>query len=189
MTEARTGTTPETKSSPLAGPCPRKFTPHAFGTALTVARSRPAVWAWLNNPDTFVKGQVWPFRVEFVDGSGEPDGDGRPASGIAPGVLNVHHGPLLHLPGRIGAVDAGEDGLGHHRELLYLYGGYAIAWTLVRPTRLAFWLADDDENDEACVLTVRVESYCKPWIAGFWNAAQSLFWRRFFKWTARAIRA
>ena len=37
------------------------------------------VWAWLNDPATLVEGQLWPYRVEFVDG------------GFEPGVLNVHH--------------------------------------------------------------------------------------------------
>lgn len=171
-------------------PIPPGFIPHVYDTTLPVPRPRPAVWAWLNNPDTFVKGQLWPYRVEFLPNSGDPDDQGNATSGFAKGVLNIHHGPFLHLPGRIGEVDPGTDGQGHHRDLIYTYGAYAIAWTAVRPTRLAFWLTDPDDPSKthtACNLRVRVEAHCKPRIAAFWNASQNLFWKRFFKWTARAI--
>jgi hypothetical protein len=40
----------------------------SFATPFVVER----VWEWLNDPATFAEGQVWPFRVEFVDGGFEP---------------------------------------------------------------------------------------------------------------------
>jgi hypothetical protein len=68
---------------------PEGFVEHAFQKTFFVGHPVGRVWAWLNDPATFVEGQVWPFRVEFVDG------------GFEPGVLNVHHGPFLNVAGAI----------------------------------------------------------------------------------------
>jgi len=70
---------------------PGGFVAHAYRKAFFVGHPVGLVWGWLNDPATFVEGQVWPFGVEFVDG------------GFEPGVLNVHHGPFLNAAGAIGA--------------------------------------------------------------------------------------
>jgi hypothetical protein len=63
------------------------------------------VWRWLNDPASFVEGQIWRFRVEFVDG------------GFEPGVLNVHHGPSLSGAGVIGEVREPRPDLPPYRDL------------------------------------------------------------------------
>ena len=72
---------------------PPDFVEQAYRRSFVVPFSATEVWEWLNDVATFTEGQVWPFRVEFVDG------------GFEPGVLNVHHGPFLNVAGVIGAVE------------------------------------------------------------------------------------
>ena len=69
---------------------PSGFVTHAYRRSFAVPFEIGRVWGWLNDPATFSEGQVWPFRVEFVEG------------GFEPGVLNAHHGPLLNVAGVIG---------------------------------------------------------------------------------------
>ena len=69
---------------------PPGFVNHVYRKSFTTPHRISQVWTWLNDPATFTEGQVWPYRVEFVDG------------GFEPGVLNVHHGPLINFAGAIG---------------------------------------------------------------------------------------
>ena len=93
---------------------PEGFVEHAYSKTFYVGHPVGRVWAWLNDPATFVEGPVWPFRVEFVDG------------GFEPGVLNVHHGPFLNAAGAIGEV-RGPGERPAYRDLKYFYGSYAIS--------------------------------------------------------------
>ena len=99
---------------------PPGFVDHVHRYGFSTPHPPGRVWAWLNDPATFTEGQIWPFRVEFVDG------------GFEPGVLNAHHGPFLNLAGAIGEVQGFERGVAH-RDLKYFYGSYAISPRLVRP--------------------------------------------------------
>ena len=47
---------------------PSGFVPHVYRRSFAVPFEIRRVWEWLNDPATFVEGQIWPFRVEFVDG-------------------------------------------------------------------------------------------------------------------------
>jgi len=139
------------------------LTPHRIGR----------VWAWLNDPATFVDGQVWPYRVEFVDG------------GFEPGVLNVHHGPFLNVAGVIGEVRGPEAGDTAYRDLPYFYGSYAISPRLVRPTRLQFW-AESAAGGTA--VTLQLDSLVRRPFARPWGVAQGIFWSRFPRWMDSALR-
>ena len=50
---------------------PDGFVPRVYRKTFSVPHEIERVWGWLNDPATFVEGQVWPFRVEFVDGGFE----------------------------------------------------------------------------------------------------------------------
>lgn len=163
---------------------PPPFVPHVFEATITLPIPRAKVWAWLNTPETFTKGQVFPFRVEFVPNTGDHGG-----SGFEPGVQNIHHGPFLAVAGEIGEIDPGPDNLGRYRDLQYYYGSYAISLRLIRPTRLQFWLEDTSSQTGPAPntsMTVRIDSHVKPTVRGLWNWANGIFWKRFFRWTARA---
>ncbi len=163
---------------------PPHFAPHAFEATWTIDAPRSAVWAWLNDPATFTQ-QVWPYRVEFVPGSG----DGG-ASGFAPGVLNVHHGPFLHVPGTLGEIDDGPDGAGRYRDLHYHYGAFVLTMRWIRPTRLQFWIAETDAGTpDACTLRVRLDSVVRPWIVRPWTVAQRVFWSTFPRSARRGARS
>ncbi len=154
---------------------PAFLTPHAFEKTFTVSAPREAVWAWLEDPDTFVKGQVWPFRVEFV--SADP---GVPP-GFHVGGLNIHHGPLMSFTGILTEIREGE-----YRDLQYLYGSYVGSLRWIRPTRLEFWVEDAEAGGTR--VRLRVGSDVRPGLASLWTRAQELFWARFPRWMARSLR-
>ncbi|MEL6795843.1 MAG: hypothetical protein AAFO89_03375 [Planctomycetota bacterium] len=152
---------------------------HAFEREWLVAASRRSTWRWLNDPETFTR-QIWPYKVEFLEGSGEGG-----ASGFAPGVLNAHHGPLLNAAGVITCVDHGEDGDGRYRELLYFYGSFVLGMRCVRPRRLAFWIRD---RGEGCAVKVRLESSVSPIMHAPWSVLNRAFWLSFPGWMRSGAR-
>ncbi|MEQ8769212.1 MAG: hypothetical protein RIB60_01745 [Phycisphaerales bacterium] len=124
---------------------------------------------------------MWPYRVEFVDGTGI-DGGG----GFEPGVLNIHHGPFLHCAGVISEVDDGPDGLGAFRDLQYFYGAFILSPRLIRPRRLRFWV--EDSGDRACALRLQIDCDVKPWVHRLWTRAQTVFWGSFMRSAERHVR-
>ena len=154
---------------------PAGFTGHAYSKTFQTPHPIERVWSWLNDPATFIEGQVWPYRVEFVDG------------GFEPGVLNVHHGPFLNVAGAIGEVsgpdEAGVDGVAY-RDLQYFYGSYALTPRLVRPTRLQFWASRADGGTK---VEVRLDSLVRRSFLRPWDLSQRVFWSRFPRWMNSAL--
>lgn len=146
---------------------PPNFIPHAFEKEFVTGHPIDEVWGWLCDPATFTEGQVWPFRVEFVGG------------GFKPGVLNVHHGPLMNFAGVICEVRENE-----YRDLKYFYGSYALSHRFARPTRLQFWVREVENGTE---VKLRVASLVRRRFYGLWDAGQDIFWRRFPKWMEAAL--
>lgn len=133
------------------------------------------VWAWLDDPATFVDGQVWPFAVEFH----HPPG----THAFRPGVRNDHHGPLLSLPAVVGAVRPPA-----HRELIYLYGGYVGSTRLLRPSRLLFDLASSPDQRRTR-LTVTCEAAVRTPVLALWRAGNRWFWPRLGRWCDASLSA
>jgi hypothetical protein len=145
-----------------------------------VPHPRSAVWAWLDDPATFVDGQIWPYRVEFVRTDRDRDAAGALLPAFTPGVRNSHHGPLLSLPAIVGEVRPDT-----HRELIYLYGAYVGSHGLARPSRLVFDL--EDAPGATTVVTVTTESLVRRWFAPAWRTGNRVFWDRFGGWATAAI--
>jgi len=155
---------------------PEGFVLYPFRKSFVAPFGVEAVWRWLNDPATFVESQVWPFRVEFVDG------------GFEPGVLNVHHGPGLNAAGVIGEVrkPAPENGGVGFRDLKYFYGSYAVSPRLFRPTRLRFW-AEASPDGAGTLVTLRLDALVRGPFAGIWGFSQRAFWARFPRWMEREL--
>ena len=151
---------------------PPGFVVHVYRKSFTTPHPRKQVWAWLNDPATFTEGQVWPYRVEFVDG------------GFEPGVLNVHHGPLINFAGAIGEVRSPAEGTIAYRDLKYFYGSYAISPRLARPTRLQFWA---EESEGGTLVTVQLDSLVWRPFVRLWDLSQRIFWSRFPRWMGSAL--
>lgn len=117
-----------------------------------------AVWKRLQRRETFTKGQIFPYQVEFVADSQEGE--------FLPGELNMHHGPLLSVHGVIGEVTA------NYRDLRYFYGSYVLSLRLVRPVQLEFIR---NENR----LRLRLRSYVRPWFIPFWRLGNFFLWSSF----------
>ena len=156
---------------------PSGFVTHAYRRSFAAPFEIGRVWGWLNDPATFSEGQVWPFRVEFVEG------------GFEPGVLNVHHGPLLNVAGVIGEVRDPRPDIPAYRDLKYFYGSYAISPRLVRPTRLQFWAGMTDFEDGGTLVTLRLDSLVRCPFVPLWEHSQRLFWSRFPVWMKKELSA
>jgi hypothetical protein len=126
------------------------------------------VWGWLDDPATFVDGQVWPFAVEFH----HPPG----THAFRPGVRNDHHGPWLSLPAVVGAVRPPA-----HRELVYLYGAHVVSTRLLRPSRLLFDL-ESSPDQRRTRLTVTCEAAVRTPMLAVWRAGNRWFWPRLGRW-------
>lgn len=151
---------------------PDGFVHDVVQSHVVVARPVERVWAWLDDPATFVDGQVWPYAVEFHH---PPH-----TAAFRPGVRNDHHGPGLHLPAVVGAVHPPR-----HRELVYLYGAYVASPRLVRPVRLAFDLQTDPAGGRTRI-TVTAEAVVRTPLVAAWRVGNGVFWRRFGRWCAAA---
>jgi hypothetical protein len=144
---------------------PKNFRFHSFKLQFFVNSESSKPWNWLNNPDTFIKGQLFPYKVEFVSD------DNSLTAEFRKGVFNNHHGPLLNLPAIVQEVIPS-----HYRDMHYLYGSYFISLRLIRPARLQFWV---EQQNQKTSITVQLDSYVGPFVEFTWNAFQSLFWRLF----------
>ena len=123
-------------------------------------------------PETFQDGQLWPWRVEFID---TPLDNGTVARGFDVGTLNAHHGPFMNFCGIIAAVEESDELCS--RRLDYSYGAYAIGFRFIRPVSLEIICRKQSET--VTNVTVQIDSYVRPWLARPWTLAQTLFWRGF----------
>ncbi|MEM9034729.1 MAG: hypothetical protein AAGD18_09085 [Actinomycetota bacterium] len=164
----------------LVAPSPDTPPPGFVETILdihwNIDRPRANVWAWLCDPATFVDGQVWPYRVEFLDDSGG-------LGGFRTGCYNAHLGPGMCFAGVIGEIRDGE-----YRDLQYSYGSYALTHRLFRPTRLQFW-AEDADDGGGTVLRCRIDAHVRTRAVGLWERAVRLFFGRFGRWCEQAVAA
>ena len=156
---------------------PSGFVPHAYRCSFAVPFGVERVWRWLNDPATFVEGQIWPFRVEFLDG------------GFEPGVLNIHHGPFLNVAGVIGEVRDPRPGILAYRDLKYFYGSYAISPRLVRPTRLQFWAEAGNAEVGDTPITLQLDSLVRRPFVPLWERSQRIFWSKFPVWIEKELSA
>ncbi len=116
------------------------------------------VFANLQKRETFVKGQIPPYKVEFD--SPIQSGD------FETGELNIHHGPLLSVHGVIGEITD------HYRDLKYFYGSYILSFRLVRPVRLEFFKEKDG-------IRLKITCLIKPWFKKPWEILNDIFWKFF----------
>ena len=166
----------ETVADHVPQGAPPKFIEHTHAFEFVHAAPRERVWAWLNDPGTFTR-QVWPYRVEFVNG------------GFEEGALNAHHGPFLNVSGMMTEVDDGPDGKGRRRELRYCYGSNVISLRFIRPTALIFEVEDAEiDGKPATRIKGRLDSLVTPWMRGPWSLIQKTFWPSFRFWIRREVK-
>ena len=117
-----------------------------------------SAWKKLQRRETFTKGQLFPYRVEFAANSQEGE--------FLPGELNIHHGPLLSVHGAVGEVTDS------YRSLEYFYGSYVLSFRLVRPVRLEFFR-------EGSGLKLKLKVYVRPWFRPVWRLCNFILWSGF----------
>lgn len=116
------------------------------------------IWNKLQLRETFCKGQIPPFRVEFESGKDEGE--------FYTGEKNIHHGPLLSVHGEIGEINSS------YRDLKYYYGSYILSFRLFRPQRLEFF---KENNGIKLKITTQVHKNFL-WL---WIGINNLFWKFF----------
>lgn len=114
-----------------------------------------SIWEKLQRRETFTKGQLFPYRVEFA----APSQSGE----FSAGELNIHHGPLLSVHGAVGEVSSS------YRSLDYFYGSYVVSFRLVRPVQLEFFR-------EGPRLKLKLKSFIRPWFRPVWRMLNHLLW-------------
>ncbi len=138
---------------------PEGFDVNVFEKEFTISKERlDSIWRKLQRRETFTKGQLFPYRVEFDSTSQEGE--------FKQGELNIHHGPFLSAHGEIGEISE------THRGLNYFYGSYVLSFRLVRPLQLDFYRTEN-------TLKVRFQSYVRPWFRPIWNLGNQLLWVSF----------
>ncbi len=138
---------------------PVGFVVHVFERSFEAGQEEIALlWTKLNRRETFTRGQLFPYRVEFD----APSQTGE----FSPGELNIHHGPLLSAHGTIGEMTPKLRGLD------YGYGSYVLSFRLVRPQRLEF-------TREEGKLRVRLTVQAKRWFVPLWTLGNRIFWSAF----------
>ena len=116
------------------------------------------IWKRLQRRETFTKGQLFPYKVEFSASSQEGE--------FSPGELNIHHGPLLSVHGVIGEVTSS------YRSLHYFYGSYVISFRLIRPVQLDFYRYNNR-------IHLKLKVYIRPWFKTTWRFLNQVFWSGF----------
>ena len=116
------------------------------------------IWNNLQRRETFCKGQIPPYRVEFE--SGKDDGE------FYTGEKNIHHGPLLSVHGEIGEITP------RYRDLKYYYGSYIISFRLFRPQRLEFFKEDNG-------IRLKITTQVHERFLWLWVGVNNLFWKFF----------
>jgi hypothetical protein len=150
---------------------PDGFEKHHFERVFRIPRPRADVWRLMTDPKTFTSGQLFPYRVEFVDAIGSK------SAGFNSGTQTLHHGPLINFAGVIGEVRDQE-----YRDLQYYYGSYILSLRLIRPTRLEFHFAAPTPS--TTLMTLRVSSLIRRPLGPVWSAIQAAFWSQ-FGWNIR----
>jgi hypothetical protein len=135
--------------------CPSGFVKDVFQKSFFFGNRTDEVWEKLQRRETFVRGQLPPFRVEFDSPSQEGE--------FKDSELNIHHGPLLSAHGVIGTV--GDT----YRDLDYFFGSYVLSFRLARPVKLEFFKLENE-------IQVKLTTYVKSWFQGLWNLGNQFFW-------------
>ena len=140
--------------------CPKGFVEDVFETSFSMSKKRCLkMWQKLQLRETFVKSQLFPYKVEF-------DSESQKGAFLE-GELNTHHGPGISLHGAIGKVDES------YRDLKYFYGSYVLTFRLIRVKRLEFF-KDSDEQ-----IRIRLTTYTRSWFKFIWNRSNYVFWKMF----------
>ena len=139
--------------------CPEGFVVHVYERDFLYSMDKiSSVWKKLQRRETFTKGQLFPYRVEFAASSQEGE--------FLPGELNIHHGPFLGVHGAVGEVTES------YRSLEYFYGSYVVSFRLVRPVRLEFFR-------EGSGLKLKLKVYVRPWFRPVWRLCNFILWSGF----------
>jgi hypothetical protein len=145
------------KTNAFQSECPKWMKKNIYSRIFFLSQDKiEKVWNNLQRRETFTKGQVFPYRVEFVND--------EQLGPFKEGELNIHHGPFLSVHGVIGEISD------TYRDLKYFYGSYILSFRLARPVRLEFFKREDH-------IELKIHSYLHPKFEPIWTLINNIFWR------------
>lgn len=150
---------------------PKSFRTHDFSLRFQVNAPLRDIYPWLMSLNTFTKGQIPPYKVEFLQES--------PSPYMQKGDKTNHHGPLIQFAGEITAVDPFK-----YRRLDYYYGSYALSFRLARPRCLEIFTSESDGQKTNIELKLKTDTH--KYFYSAWNALMLFFWTQ-FKWNVRLL--
>lgn len=143
-------------------PKPDNFREINIKTTHNITTPIQSCWEFLCSMDTF-KQPWWSLaKVEFIT-----PGNSKPT--FSAGTFTNHHGPLLSANGIISKMDAP-----HYRDMDYFYGSYIFSFRFFRPTRLQFWLS---ENNNETTINTAITFYIHGSIPRWAEALMTFNWR------------
>ena len=114
--------------------CPENFDTLVIETQNKSGHTKDELWRYLSKKSTFQKGQVFPYRVEFLN-------ENPSELYFKKQDYHNHHGPFLSANGIVSEMIPTS-----YRRLDYFYGSYGISFRLFRPVSLEFWIDEDQEK-------------------------------------------
>ncbi len=150
-------------------PLPSHFKKNVYEISFKLPITQKKAYEWLLKKTTFTRGQLPPYKVEFIPESSDPF--------MRLGDFTNHHGPLIQFAGVMTEITSS------YRRLDYLYGSYALSFRLIRPMCLEVWVDEVDstsatEKSKALVklkLTTGVHKYFNL----IWTGLMKFFWPQF----------
>ncbi|MGA0164060.1 MAG: hypothetical protein ACO3LE_07425 [Bdellovibrionota bacterium] len=144
----------------------KSFERNSFEKKFKVRATQEEAAEFLNDTKTFTKGQIFPYRCEFIDPKTQTETDK-----FKKGVFTNHHGPFLSAAGCLTNIDGKR-----YRDLQYAYGSYAISFRLFRLDQLEMWFSP---RETGAIVSVRFSVYCRRGFGWFWSLSQYVFWQVF----------
>ncbi len=138
---------------------PKGFIVHEFNRDFHASDEKLQLfWNKLLKRETFTRGQIFPYRVEFSENA--------QAGNMISGELNIHHGPFLSAHGAVGEISK------NYRNLNYFYGSYVLSFRLIRLVQLEFFKEDQ-------FIKLKFKVYLRPWFAPVWEFSNRILWSFF----------
>ncbi len=150
-------------------PLPSNFRKNIYDISFTLPISQEQAFAWLLKKQTFTRGQLPPYKVEFLPKTNNPY--------MQQGDFTNHHGPLIQFAGIMSEVT------NSYRRLDYFYGSYALSFRWIRPLCLEVWVdpyeAGSSVEMSKAIVKLRLTTGVHRMLNGLWSLLMKFFWPQF----------
>lgn len=150
-------------------PLPSYFKHNIYEISFKLPTSQKKAFDWLLRKKTFTRGQIPPYKVEFIPENSDEF--------MQVGDFTNHHGPLIQFAGVMTEITK------TYRRLDYLYGSYALSFRLIRPVCLEVWVEDlplfSTNSKPKALVKLKLTTGVHKWINLSWTLLMKFFWPQF----------